>query len=1616
MRRDSTSPVLRSSRGRHHKRKFSRECTSGRHFNELKCSVPNVTVEQEAFQNLESLQFGSCMLVKQTLEGEEVASVMKKCTPKLESHASGSSNSTPQQRKKQKRSFTPQAQDGKSVCEESANESRYNSALDDTLMTCNIDCILEELEMEEKKGDVVEPHTPNENFSRRSGSDRSRKEVLIGKKRSTIGIVPKMMKNTSLQHPVKSLANASSHPCNRNCFSNKICTSPNRYQMKVRRKLSTEPEKHQSSNKSSSHAVLDAKSSLVCDPHSSKKLEVNSKLFHCQQANSTKTSSKLLLKQPSECVEAIQTEKSSLDDISAILQDSDLFEAFDDSFNLCEEYKGTKIFNQPGECSPDLFADAEFSSSENVDPNNQLENNFSVLSSNKVLNSSQNLPCERKVPLSEVADISMHKSQSSTVNEHVTLKNKIAPKESCPVKESKENIAINKPMVFNTKKFEAKNFGDHPKEFFPVHMPVKAETPEGMIDEANLINSSNLLKGINDASPTNSGAPVSKIYRKSHSSTNLNVDLVKSRPAKIDSSSVITSLPQGYSSKIHGTAQTISHPEPTNLKRCSTSSMISVEPSSSKVSEVPEINSVTKSCSEKVYNASQIKSPSVGSLTKDHNTSSEVQSPGANSSMTCTLGSDCSTLESQNLLQKMHGKLCSSTQSTPGSAHTTQISSLNSSAVRRNAAVTTAVQLVQEAAAPDAAVGHELGPYFGLPGTVQDLFEKYRGITRLYDWQSECINLGLDGSNLLISLPTSGGKTLVAEVLMLRTLLVRKKHAIFLLPYVAIVQEKVRGLAPLAVDLDFLLEEYAGSRGSYPPKKRRRKSVAFVATTEKANGLISSFLEERRADEVGLVVVDEAHMLGEPGGRGALLESTITKLRHSAKHVQIVAMSATISNLHQLSEFLGAKLYTGNFRPVKLRQFVKMNDMVSEINAAAHTDEELLFNHRSVDYGYSSSERAMDQDGIAGLVREVIPNHSVLVFCPTRRNCESLAKLLCSLLPYHLTKHNRQQKEALYMALVKEGTGTVCPVLKQVLPYGLAYHHSGLTEGERKLIEEGYLSGTLCLITCTSTLAAGVNLPARRVILRSPYTGRDPLTRSRYMQMVGRAGRAGLDSEGESFLIMQQKDARMIPDLVRGPVETCLSRLCDAANESMTPYSHATACPPPQAFNRRLGSSAGTAASTPTSTAVSGSSSSSQRETILTSSFGLRDLMFSSIGLGLVSNLAEVLELVECSLMALQAQQRNINLRSVVVDVLERLRSYGMLRIKGSVAAATPPSDLESKSQSSACDSGVTNSGHSALSPCTSPTFSSSIRFPGDPDTAEGLLEDLSDPSSRIRTALLPHHILVVSRLGRAAIKGCVELSIANRLYEDLMLARSSLAVHSRLHLLYLVTPYSAAHELPLVPQAFYQAYCRLMIDEVQTAELIGVSEAVASQVAMGKTKMLSDDVVKRFNAAMILHRLLSGEDVWNVSDRFEVPRGLLQRTLAAAAAFASCVHHFCKELEELWAFRDLLVSFSRQLSGCCSAHLLPLLDLPAVKLGRAQVLYTAGYTTLLAVAKARPDELIKVVHHLSTSTATHIVESAKALLLEQAEVLTEEAEQFLLGLKDFSSAPSSAASTSSRV
>lgn len=112
------------------------------------------------------------------------------------------------------------------------------------------------------------------------------------------------------------------------------------------------------------------------------------------------------------------------------------------------------------------------------------------------------------------------------------------------------------------------------------------------------------------------------------------------------------------------------------------------------------------------------------------------------------------------------------------------------------------------------------------------------------------------------------------------------------------------------------------------------------------------------------------------------------------------------------------------------------------------------------------------------------------------------------------------------------------------ISYGVAFHHAGLTFDERDIIESAFCKSLIRVIVATSTLSSGVNMPARRVIIRSPLFGGRPMCSLTYKQMIGRAGRMGKDTEGESILICDNKNARIGQELIGAvlkPITSCLA-------------------------------------------------------------------------------------------------------------------------------------------------------------------------------------------------------------------------------------------------------------------------------------------------------------------------------------------------------------------------------------------------------------------------------------------------------------------------------------------
>ncbi|XP_015182607.1 PREDICTED: DNA polymerase theta [Polistes dominula] len=434
---------------------------------------------------------------------------------------------------------------------------------------------------------------------------------------------------------------------------------------------------------------------------------------------------------------------------------------------------------------------------------------------------------------------------------------------------------------------------------------------------------------------------------------------------------------------------------------------------------------------------------------------------------------------------------------------------------------------------------------WGLPSLILQKY-KSKGISEMFQWQVECLSNSKvinERKNILYSAPTSAGKTLVSEILLLKTVLEYKKKAIFVLPFVSVVREKMYYFKDLLSEYGIRVEGFMG--GINPPGGFTATDIA-IATIEKANSIINHLMEEGNLSTLGAIVIDELHLLGDPN-RGYLLELLLTKLKYMSLrkndiNIQLIGMSATLPNLTLLADWLDAELYKTEFRPIPLHEQCKIGKSIY--------DNKLKLLRNLV----SSSELLMDTDDILQLCMETISDgKSVLIFCPTKNWCEKLAYQVA------LTFYKLGQKDTSLGNILKEQLNSTailetieqlkrCPCgldnsLKNSVSFGVAFHHAGLTMDERDVIEGAFRTGSLRVLIATSTLSSGVNLPARRVIIRSPMFGGKILDTLTYKQMIGRCGRMGSDTAGESILICkpnERKAAECLLSATLKPIESCL--------------------------------------------------------------------------------------------------------------------------------------------------------------------------------------------------------------------------------------------------------------------------------------------------------------------------------------------------------------------------------------------------------------------------------------------------------------------------------------------
>jgi helicase len=402
------------------------------------------------------------------------------------------------------------------------------------------------------------------------------------------------------------------------------------------------------------------------------------------------------------------------------------------------------------------------------------------------------------------------------------------------------------------------------------------------------------------------------------------------------------------------------------------------------------------------------------------------------------------------------------------------------------------------------------------------------GIHGLYPPQAAALGPVLAGESVLLACPTASGKSLVAYLALLRAARAGRT-GLYLVPLRALAHEKAEELArfePLGLKVGISIGDFDLTA------EKLEKVDVLVATSEKADGLLrrgSPWL-----DRLGVVVADEVHLLRDPD-RGPTLEVSLTRLRRSYPDLQVIALSATVGNSEEVAAWLGARHVSSDFRPVPLKLGV-------------YHDGRITFTD------LSTREIAPPGEAIPRLVRTVVQDGGqALVFVNTRKSSEQVAEALVPTVRGLLSAEEKVRARAAVEELggISDEETEGIRRLASLLPNGVAFHNASLTNAERRVVERAFRDRTLKALVATPTLAAGINLPARRVIVRDTtrYDGRlsmqAPIPAMEIHQMLGRAGRPRFDQTGEALLLARtpEDEDRLLDGYLSAPPESVVSRL-----------------------------------------------------------------------------------------------------------------------------------------------------------------------------------------------------------------------------------------------------------------------------------------------------------------------------------------------------------------------------------------------------------------------------------------------------------------------------------------
>ncbi len=426
-------------------------------------------------------------------------------------------------------------------------------------------------------------------------------------------------------------------------------------------------------------------------------------------------------------------------------------------------------------------------------------------------------------------------------------------------------------------------------------------------------------------------------------------------------------------------------------------------------------------------------------------------------------------------------------------------------------------------------------------------------IKKLFPPQSKSLPLSLVGKNILLSVPTASGKSLVAHLTLIHRIskINNRKKGIYIVPLKALAVEKFKELDELASCVGLKVGMAIGDRNE---STEISDVDILVCTSEKLDSMIR--LRPNIIEKIEIVVADEFHLLQDPS-RGPTLEIILSKIFHRKKDVQILALSATVGNSKELANWLNAELIQSKWRPVTL-----YSGTLTGLKVTFHTSED-KFEIEQKKLPESTKLKGGVQNNIQAVLEYNIErDRKLMIFVSSRSSAQKEARELSKYVRKKLESGNyKENKEELVenwdklASLVSniEDDSVMSKMLSESIRGGIAFHHAGLTSKQREIVENGFRDGNLLCVVATPTLAQGVNLPASMVLIRdakrwSTIASRMiPISVMEIRQMMGRAGRPKFSEFGEAVILSKNKDdeRKLVERYLLGETENIISKLAN---------------------------------------------------------------------------------------------------------------------------------------------------------------------------------------------------------------------------------------------------------------------------------------------------------------------------------------------------------------------------------------------------------------------------------------------------------------------------------------